>query len=246
MRNILLSLCFDGTAYHGWQVQKNAITVQEVLQNAVEKIVGKREDVTGCSRTDSGVHANVYCCNMKTQSTIECENLVLALNANLPPDIVVTDCFEVLSDFHARYSCISKEYIYKIINTKTRNPFYVNRYLHYKYPIDERTLDKAAKGFIGTHDFCGFASSGGSVKNTVRTVKNAKVERFGDEVIFTVEADGFLYNMVRIMAGTLLGVAQNKINADDIKKIIESCDRNMAGITAPAHGLYLNKVKYDF
>ncbi len=246
MRNLLLTLCFDGTAYHGWQVQKNALTVQETFQNAVEKIIGRRENVTGCSRTDTGVHANMYCCNIKTESLIDCERFLKALNANVPDDIVVTDCFEVPPDFHARYSCISKEYIYKIINTKTRSPFCVNRYLYYPYPLDEKLLDRAAKGFLGKHDFCGFSSTGASVKQTVRTVNSAEVFRNGDEVIFRVEADGFLYNMVRIMTGTLLGVAQGKIDACNIADIVDSCDRNRAGITAPACGLYLNKVNYNF
>jgi tRNA pseudouridine38-40 synthase len=191
MRNLLLTLCFDGTSYHGWQVQKNAPTVQQTFQDAVEKIIGIRENVTGCSRTDSGVHANMFCCHMKTESTIECERFTAALNANLPLDIAVTDCREVALDFHARYSCVSKEYIYKISNTKTRNPFRENRYLRYSYPIDEKLLDSAAKGFLGTHDFCGFSSSGSSVEDTVRTVIHSEVFRNGDEVVFRVEANGF-------------------------------------------------------
>ncbi|NLB36304.1 MAG: tRNA pseudouridine(38-40) synthase TruA [Clostridiales bacterium] len=244
MRNLLLTLCFDGTAYHGWQVQKNAVTVQQTFQDAVERVIGSRENVTGCSRTDSGVHANMFCCNIKTESSIPSESFVAALNANLPLNIAVTGCREVPASFHARYSCISKEYIYKILNTKIRNPFCENRCLHYPYPLNEKQLDVAAKGFLGTHDFCGFSSAGSAVEDTVRTVIGSEVFRINDEVIFRVEANGFLYNMVRIMAGTLISVAQGKIEATEIPDIVKSCDRNRAGITAPAHGLYLNKVNY--
>lgn len=244
MRNLLITMRYDGTAYHGWQVQQNAVTVQEVFQNAVEKLTGVRENVTGCSRTDSGVHALMYCCNFRTDSNISCEKMPFALNAHLPDDIGVYDCREVHEDFHARYSCTSKRYVYKIWNTPFRNPFYNDRYLVYPRKLDEELLDRAAKQFIGTYDFNGFASAGGSVEDTVRTVSDCKVYRIGDEIFFEVEANGFLYNMVRIMVGTVLSVAEGKIECDDILKIIESKDREKAGFTAPAHGLYLKEVNY--
>ncbi len=244
MRNLLLTISFDGTAYHGWQVQENAVTVQQTLQDALEHICSKRDNVVGCSRTDSGVHANMYCCNVRTESTIECKKLVGALNAVLPEDIAAIDCKEVDYGFHARYDCKSKEYIYKIWNSKNKNPFLHNYSLHYKYPLDAEFLDRQAKAFIGTHRFDSFCAAGSSVEDTERTVMNAAVERDGDMVIFRVEANGFLYNMVRIMVGTLIDISRGRIPADSIDKIIGAENRSAAGYTAPAHGLYLNKINY--
>ena len=238
MKNILLTLKFDGTNYHGWQVQSNAVTVQQTLQDAVETVFGKRENVVGCSRTDAGVHANKYCCKMSSSK------IVSALNANLPNDIAVTDCKDVPLEFHARYDCKSKEYLYKIWNSQVRDPFLNNYTLHYKYPIDTELLSNEAKAFLGTHDYIGFCAAGNSVKDTVRTVGRFDVSRDGDLVVFTVEANGFLYNMVRIMTGTLLYISQGKIAAGELPNIINSKNRFLAGPTAPPTGLYLNDVKY--
>ncbi|ADU26573.1 tRNA pseudouridine(38-40) synthase TruA [Ethanoligenens harbinense] len=245
MRNILLLLRFDGAAYHGWQVQKNGVTVQEVLQNALETVLRHRPPVTGCSRTDAGVHALAYACNFRTEHTIPCQNLVRALNACLPDDIAVFACREVPPDFHARYSAHEKEYVYRILNAPARDPFWRGRALHVPYPLDEAVMDKAARGFLGTHDFAGFRAAGSDVKDTVRTVFHSGVQRDGDLVLFRVRADGFLYNMVRIMVGTLLYTAQDKLQPADILAVIDSRDRTAAGPTAPAHGLYLNRVFYD-
>ncbi len=244
MRNILLTISFDGTAYHGWQVQENASTVQQTLQDALEQICSRRDNVVGCSRTDAGVHANMYCCNIRTEHPIPCEKLVTALNAVLPRDIAALDCKEVDFDFHARYDCRSKEYIYRIWNSPNKNPFLYNYSLHYKYPLDEKFLDSQAKQFIGTYDFSSFCAAGSSVEDTVRTVMNASVERCGDEVIFRVEANGFLYNMVRIMTGTLIDISRGRIPENSIPQIIEAKNRFAAGYTAPARGLYLNKIHY--
>ncbi len=244
MRNLLLTISFDGTAYHGWQVQENAVTVQQTLQDALEQICSKRDNIVGCSRTDAGVHANMYCCNIRTESLIECKKLVGALNAVMPKDIAALDCKEVDFDFHARYDCKSKEYIYKIWNLPNKNPFLYNYSLHYKYPLDAEFLSRQAKAYIGTHHFDAFCAAGSSVEDTERTVKNACVERDGNMVIFRVEADGFLYNMVRIMTGTLIDISRGRIPENSIDKIILSKDRSNAGYTAPAHGLYLNKIHY--
>ena len=244
MRNLLLRLMYNGTAYHGWQVQPNGITVQEALQDAVEKIFGVRENVTGCSRTDSGVHANDFCCNIRTENLIDCYRLVAALNAVLPDDISVKSAEEVPFDFHARYNCVSKQYVYKVWNTNYKNPFLENKAWHYKNKLDEAFLNEQAQQFVGTYDFKAFCSSGSSVEDTVRTVKAFSVERNGDEVLFFVEADGFLYNMVRIMVGSLIEISENKIEKDKLLDIIKSGDRNLAGRTAPPQGLYLNKVNY--
>lgn len=244
MRNLLLTISFDGSEYHGWQVQSNAKTVQQTLQDGLEQILQKRDNIVGCSRTDAGVHANMYCCNLRTESEIPCSKLVSALNAVLPRDIAVSDCIEVDYEFHARYDCKSKEYIYKIYNSSIKNPFLYKYSLHYKYRLDEKMLDRQAKDFIGTYDFSAFCASGSSVESMVRTVMNASVERNGDMVIFRVEADGFLYNMVRIMVGTLIDISSGKIPQDSIKQIIASENRFAAGQTAPAHGLYLNRIRY--
>lgn len=244
MRNLLFTISFDGTAYHGWQVQENATTVQQTVQDTLEQICGSRDNVVGCSRTDSGVHANEYCFNMRTLCEIQPTKLVGALNALLPDDIAVMNCKEVPYEFHARYDCKSKEYIYKIWNSQNKNPFLYNYSLHCKPKLDEKFLNAQAKQFIGTADLKAFCSSGSTIQDTVRTVSNAEVYREGDLVIFRVEANGFLYNMVRIMVGTLLEISSEKIPPNTINEIILSGDRNRAGITAMPQGLYLNKVTY--
>lgn len=244
MRNLLIEIKYDGSAYHGWQVQKNALTVQEVFQNAVEKVFLQRLDVKGCSRTDTGVHANQYFLTLQTDMNISCDGAVMALNTHLPKDIAVLSCCEVDADFHPRYSCRSKEYVYKIYNGQIRNPFFADYALHYKYPIDADYLNKEAQAFVGTYDYSGFCSAKSDVEDTVRTVYSCKVWREDDMVFFKVQANGFLYNMVRIMVGTLLFIAQGKIKEGELKGIILSKNRRLAGKTAPPQGLYLNKVDY--
>lgn len=244
IRKLLITIQYDGSAYHGWQVQSNALTVQEEFQNAVEKVLGSRLDVKGCSRTDSGVHANMYCLTLDTDMDISCSNVVLALNTYLPKDIAVIACVEAESDFHPRYSCKSKQYVYKIYNGKIRNPFYEKYAYHYRYNLDAEYLNREAKAFVGTYDYSGFCSIKSDVEDTVRTVYSASVKREGEFVYFTFEADGFLYNMVRIMVGTLLFINEGKIKSGELKDIIMSKDRTRAGKTAPPHGLYLNKVNY--
>lgn len=244
MRNLLVTIQYDGTNYHGWQVQKNALTVQEVFQNAVERVFGERLDVIGASRTDAGVHANMYCVSIKTDMNISDEGVVLALNTYLPKDISAVSCREVADEFHPRYSCKSKEYVYKLYNGKIRNPFYSDYAFHYRYPLDAEYLNKECRAFIGTFDYSGFCSAHSDVEDTVRTVMNADVWREGDMVYFRVEADGFLYNMVRIMVGTLLFINEGKIKSGELSDVILSKDRKRAGKTAPPQGLYLNKINY--
>ena len=245
MKRFLITIQYDGTAYHGWQVQTNALTVQEEFQNAVEKVFGSRLDVKGCSRTDSGVHANMYCLTLDTDMSITPEGVVMALNTKLPKDIAACGCREVPLDFHPRYDCVSKEYIYKIYNGKIRSPFLERYAFHYRPHIDAEYLDREAKHFLGTHDFSGFCSVKSDVEDTVRTITKADVTRDGDMVTFTFEGDGFLYNMVRIMVGTLLFVNEGKIKAGELEDIINSCDRKRAGKTVQPQGLYLNNVNYN-
>ena len=244
MRTLLFSIAYDGRNYHGFQVQKNAVTVEQVFQDAIEVVFGSRLPVKGCSRTDSGVHANQFCISMETQSRIPCNKAVLAMNSNLPSDIAVTSCREVPEGFHARYSCIGKEYLYRILNRPARDPFSHHLALHYPYPLDVETLHKACQDFTGYYDFSAFCSSGSSVEDTRRTIFQASVKRNGDFVEFLVSGDGFLYNMVRIMTGTLLEISRGDIPSDSIPEIIASCDRRRAGVTAPPWGLYLNRVFY--
>lgn len=245
MARLLLTLRYDGSSYHGWQVQPNAVTVQQTLQDAVERITGVRSGLTGCSRTDAGVHARMFCCAMDSATPLRGEKLCAALNAVLPRDIAVYDVKEVDEAFHPRYDARGKRYEYVIYNGRQRDPFYEGRALHINRPLDERRLHAAAQDYVGTHDFAAFCASGSSVDSTVRTVRAASVRREGDVVIFAVEADGFLYNMVRIMAGTLLDIAAGKRGDGDIPAILASRDRDRAGVTAPAHGLYLHTVFYD-
>lgn len=245
VRNLLLTLSYDGSRFHGWQIQCNALSVQEVFQDALSKVTGDAFEVKGCSRTDSGVHANMYCISVKTAHKIPAERLKAALNRFLPRSVVVQDAKEVTPEFHARYSCKSKEYIYKIWNSETRNPFLEGYALHYRYPLDTDKLNKAAQAYVGSHDFTSFCTLDRRQKGDfVRNVKRFSVTRDKELVTMRVEADGFLYNMVRIMVGTLLRVAQGKTAPDDIPGIIEAKDRAKAGPTAPACGLYLNRVNY--
>lgn len=245
LKNLLITISYDGRHFHGWQIQQNALTVQEVFQNSLTKIIGSEFDVKGCSRTDSGVHANMYCISLKITHPILPERLKAALNRWLPKSVAVLDCIEVPLDFHARYSCVSKEYIYKIWNNEVRNPFLDGYALHYRYKIDENLLNNAAQAYVGYHDFSSFCTLDSREKGDMRrNVMSFSVMRDGDLVTMKVEADGFLYNMVRIMVGTLLRVQQGKINPDEISKIIEKKDRSFAGPTAQACGLYLNRVNY--
>ncbi len=245
LRNLLITISYDGKHFHGWQIQQNACTVQEAFQKALSKIIGDDFDVKGCSRTDSGVHANMYCISLKTTHPILAQRLKAALNRWLPLSIVVLDCVEVDLDFHARYSCKSKEYIYKIWNSEVRNPFLDGYALHYRYKLDENMLNRAAQAYVGSHDFTSFCTLDSRERgDMVRTVKAFSVTRSGSLVTMKVEADGFLYNMVRIMVGTLLRIQQGKLSVDSIPEIIEKKDRHYAGPTAQACGLYLNRVNY--
>lgn len=245
LRNILITISYDGKNYHGWQIQNNAITVQEVFQKALTDVVGEYYDLKGCSRTDSGVHANMYCISVKISHPIPAERLKPALNRYLPDSIVCLDSKEVPIDFHARYNCKTKQYIYKIWNSDTPNPFLSGYALHYRYPIDVNLLNKASQHYVGKHDFTSFCTlDKREMGDFTRNVKMFSVDRQGDLVTMTVEADGFLYNMVRIMVGTMLEVSQGKIQPESIQDIIHKKDRNFAGPTAPACGLYLNKVNY--
>ena len=246
LRNILITISYDGSKYHGWQIQHNAITVQEFFQNALYAVIGDKPDIKACSRTDSGVHAEMFCISTKISHPIPAIRLKAALNSHLPDSVVVLDVKEVPLDFHARYNAKGKRYIYRVLNRSERDPFYIGRALHYRYSLDAELLNKASKAYIGTHDFTSFCTLDKREKGDfVRTIYDFSVTRKGDIVEFTVEGNGFLYNMVRIMVGTLLSINEGKLAPDSISDIIKAESRDSAGPTAPPQGLYLNEVFYD-
>lgn len=245
MRNLLFKIAFDGSAFHGWQQQENAVTVQGELKKAWENLTGETPNIIGCSRTDAGVHANEYFFNVRTASTIPVESFPVALSSSkLPNEISIYSCQEVDYEFNARFDCVKKEYEYVIENTKIHSPFLYKRAFNHKYKIDVDLMNEAAQHFVGTYDFSAFCAADAQVKSKVRTIFSASVTREGDLVKFRVCGNGFLYNMVRIMAGTLIYVNNGRIKPDEIPDIIKSCDRTRAGVTAIPDGLYLNKVYY--
>ena len=244
MKRILLTLGYDGTNYHGWQIQPNAFTVQEAVQDALFKLLGKPIGVTGCSRTDAGVHAREFCCHLDCDDNIPDNAFLRGLNSMLPPDIAIKNCKEVAPDFHARYASTGKTYVYRILNSNEKDQF-LSRY---SWQIERRLCTQKMNEFcekiVGTHDFYGFSSSGRTVEDTVRTVTECYVERNGDLVTLTVTANGFLYNMVRIIVGTAVNVSDGRIDPDIIEEIYTKKDRSLAGVTAPPMGLMLHKVHY--
>ncbi len=245
MKNIKLTIQYDGTAYHGWQTQENAVTVQETLEKAIKKLLELDTlRLTGCGRTDTGVHARRYICNFYADTAIPLDKLPLALNTYLPNDIICLAAEEVSEDFDSRYMAKKKTYSYYINNSTFPDAFLRNYSWHFKYRLDIEKMREAAKAFLGEHDFYGFAASGFTVKTTVRTIYSLDIEKNGDIIAIHITGNGFLYNMVRIIAGTLAFVGTGKIAAEDMADIIDSCDRTRAGITAPPSGLFLTEVFY--
>ena len=250
---VLLYIAFLGTNYCGYQIQPNGVTIQQKLNEATRDLFGYDCDIVGCSRTDSGVHANCFCATVSKKgtneliTTIPTEKIPLAIANLLPSDISVFKAVEVDNDFHPRYDVKYKEYVYRIWTRQERDPFSIDRTWCYSKKIDDIALDRmndAAKRLIGTHDYAAYMASDTKIKDTVRTITEAEVTRQGDVVEFRVCADGFLYNMVRILTGTLIAVAEGKIEPEDIEEITLSKDRRRAGITVPPCGLFLNKVVY--
>jgi tRNA pseudouridine38-40 synthase len=244
---VLLEIAYRGSAYHGWQVQTGTKlpTVQGELQKALEKLIGNEVSVTGCSRTDTGVHARQYFCTVNAEKiNIPCAAIPYALGALLPEDIGILGASICEGDFHPRYSCKEKEYVYWFCDSPKRDPFMTDRAWWVMQELDEEKMDKAAKLVVGTHDFSAFCASGSSVEDKTRTVYSCGVERQGHIVKMTIRGNGFLYNMVRIVAGTLVDVSKGKLKVEDIPAIIASLDRKRAGQTAPPQGLYLERVIY--
>ncbi len=245
MRRIHLIVEYDGTAYAGWQRQANAMTVQEKLERAILKLTGEELCVSGASRTDAGVHALGQSAHFDTESRIPADKFSFALNTLLPPDIRVTRSEEVPLEFHARFSTRGKRYRYLFHAAPHAGALTRNTHAHVIYPLDVERMRAEAQDLVGTHDFAAFAASGSVVKDTVRTIYRAEVTSSGSEIRLIVEGSGFLYNMVRIIAGTLIGVGSGKLEPGAFRRAIASGDRLDLGITAPAHGLTLMEVFYD-
>ncbi len=250
---LFLKIKYDGTNYAGYQVQNNALTIQQELNKATADLFGVKCDITGCSRTDAGVHALCFCATVQEHSrdclntAIPIERIPQAMNVRLPEDISVFYAEFVSEDFHARYDVKSKTYEYRILNSPHRDPFAVNRVYHFPRNISDSDLmnmQKAAAAICGTHDYSAFMASGSKITDAVRTVYSCSVNRTDDIITVRISANGFLYNMVRIICGTLIEVAKGNLDADDIGRIILSRDRRLAGSTLPAEGLYLVDVEY--
>jgi len=245
MKRIKLTIAYDGTNYCGWQVQPNGITVEEVVNKALKKLTGEDIQVIGASRTDSGVHALGNVAVFDTHTTIPPERISYALNQRLPEDIVIVKSEEVAEDFHPRYCDCSKTYEYRILNT--RIPIPTKRLTNYfvSYDLDVEKMRKAAGYLIGEHDFVSFCNVRTDVEDTVRTVTELEILKDGEEITIRISGNGFLYNMVRIIVGTLIRVGRGFYEPEKVKEILEAKDRKAAGVTAPPHGLILAEIRYE-
>ena len=244
MRNLKLTVEYDGTNFSGWQVQKEKRTVQEELELALSKILKEEVSIIGSGRTDAGVHALGQVCNFKTDKTIKPQELHFAINTMLPIDIVVIKVEEVEEEFNSRISAKKKHYRYVINNGKFPSALNANREYHFKYFLDIEAMQMAADDLLGEHDFKAFSASGCTVKDTTRTIHLLKINRLGDRVIIDVVGNGFLYNMVRIIVGTLLDVGSGKLDICIMKNMLETKDRSLGGRTVGPEGLYLVEVEY--
>ena len=246
-RNIRLTIEYDGSRYQGWQRlggDSNANTIQGKLESVLSKMTGEDVNINGSGRTDAGVHAEEYCFSCMTDREIPCRNFVRGMNGYLPDDISILSCEDVPESFHARFSCVAKEYVYRIHNSESKNPFQTDLALHYRRAMQIDLMQEAANHFIGTHDFGSFCSNCTEDKNTVRTIYKFNIEMQGDSVLILVKGDGFLYNMIRILIGTLLSVNEGSIAIKDLDAILAARDRTLAGRTVQPHGLYLHRVYY--
>ncbi len=239
-----LTIKYDGTNYHGWQRQQNGITVQEVLEDALKRMTGKSVSVTGCSRTDAGVHAKMHVSSFDIETTIPIKKIPLVLNTYLPGDVRAFDCEEADEGFNARYNTKEKTYRYRILNSDYNDPFLARYAWHYPIKLDVEKMKQAASFMVGERDFTAFMASGSKVKTTVRNLKRAEIQKDGSLITITVTANGFLYNMVRIITGTLVYVGNGKLEPMDVKRILEEKDRRLGGVTAPPEGLMLEEVVY--
>lgn len=244
MKNIKLTLEYDGKDFFGWQRQKVGRTVQGVLERAIEAVTNEKVNTIGCSRTDTGVHAKAFIVNFYTNSTIPGDKIMHVLNNKLPDDVVILNSEEVDELFHARYNSTGKTYCYTILNRRLPTALYRNSSYLFKESLDIGKMCEGAQHFIGTHDFEAFRSLGSSVKSTVRTIHSLEITKHEDFINIYVSGDGFLYNMVRCMVGTLIEVGRGKLNPSQIKDILENKDRKRARKVVPPMGLTLIEVFY--
>ena len=244
MRNIKLTIRYDGTRYAGWQSQKNGRAIQDVIQDTIKGITGERTVVIGSGRTDAGVHAEAQIANFKTKSKIPLKNIQMALNSRLPKDIAITHIEEAKPAFNAQKSARSKLYRYTIMNSDYMDPLVRHFAAKSFYKLDINRMRRAAGHLIGRRDFKSFQSSGSDEKNSVRTIKAIRLEKGGNMVYIYLEADGFLYNMARNIVGTLVEVGRGKFEVGRIKEILSKHDRRFSGPTMPAKGLCMVRVRY--
>ena len=244
MRNIKLTIEYDGKDFNGWQKQPNKLNIQGEIERAIEEITGEKVELYGSGRTDAGVHSLGQVANFKTNSKLPIEKVAIAINSKLKKSIRIKKAEEVSENFHSRYNCHKKKYRYIINNSSQGSAIYRGLEYHVSQKLNVEEMKKAIKFFEGEHDFKAFKSSGTSSKSSVRTIYNAELKQNGERIIIELTGNGFLYNMVRIISGTLLEVGLGNIKAEDIPNIIENKDRKMAGKTLPPHGLYLVEVMY--
>ena len=244
MKNIKLTIEYDGTGFSGWQTQPNARAVQDVVSAGIQQLTGEKVDLTGSSRTDAGVHALGLSANFHTSSNIPPERFAYALNTALPEDVVIRKSEEVETDFHARFDAKGKKYRYLFLNSLYPSALMRYRAYHIQHTLNFDAMQKAVGYFLGTHDFSAFRASGSDVKTSERTITWVSLAKKEDIIEFEIMGDGFLYNMVRIIAGTMVDVGKERIKPEDVPGIIMDKDRKKAGRTAPAHGLYLVEVFY--
>ncbi|MBE7047919.1 MAG: tRNA pseudouridine(38-40) synthase TruA [Ruminococcaceae bacterium] len=243
--NYKLQLMYDGTAYAGWQKQNNAITIQDQVEKALAVILRQPVSLVGVSRTDAGVHAADYTANFHAEGLFDAKKICRGVNALLPPDIRIMDAIPCSDNFNARFDAIKKTYVYRIDCSSYGNAFYRNFVWHHPIPLDVESMKHAAGYFLGLHDFSAFMAQGGSSKTFTREIMESHLTEQNNILEYHITGNGFLYNMVRIIAGTLVWVGRGKINPDDIPNILESKDRTHAGMTAPAKGLTLAKAYYN-
>jgi tRNA pseudouridine38-40 synthase len=246
MARMKVTVAYDGTDFAGYQIQPSGRTVQGTIQSVLQKMhKGEAVQISASGRTDAGVHAVGQVFHFDTEMNIPSDAWGKALNAMLPGDILIKDVAEVPDSFHSRFSASSKEYHYKLLVSKEPDVFRRNHMFHYPYPLSIRDIQKACGSFLGTHDFTSFSSARSEVADKVRTIFALELLEKGETLTFKIKGSGFLYNMVRIITGTLLEVGQGKRKPDEIMTIIAGQDRALAGKTAPAHGLYLHRVNYQ-
>ena len=244
MRNIKLTIEYDGKKFGGWQKQPNKLNIQGEIENAIKEITGEEVELNASGRTDAGVHAIGQDANFKTNSNIEIGKFAIAINSKLKKSIVIKKAEEVDINFHARFNCKGKKYRYIINNSREGTAIYRDLECHIPQKLNTEKMQDGIKYFEGEHDFKGFRASGTSSKSTVRTIYKAEVKEEGERIIIELTGNGFMYNMVRIISGTIVEVGLEKIKPEEIQRIIEEKDRTKAGKTLPAHGLYLVEVYY--